>query len=207
MPRLPGCCHLHDNRVRARRCSERVVSSSETKSPRPHRGRAPGHRRWNSSGKAADIAGGPCPGPGSADASAPRACRQAAPGESWRSALSCSLPATPPGFPSEESTAPGWFRIDQPSRGVEAGWGMCLCPNQFFPSALPRHTSRENPSIPTWPRLEQCEGLQRLGVIPRGQPRLPKIPGASWCQGNRPDHEGTFCLGGEGSEGPPGWRS
>ena len=69
-PRLPGCCRLHDNRVRARRRSERVVSSSETKSPRPHTGRAPGRRRWNSSGKAADVAGGPCPGPGSADASA-----------------------------------------------------------------------------------------------------------------------------------------
>ena len=72
MPRLPGCCHLHDNRVRARRRSERVVSSSETKSPRPHRGRAPGHRRWNSSGKAADIAGGPCPGPGPAVLFAPQ---------------------------------------------------------------------------------------------------------------------------------------
>ena len=113
MPRLPGCCHLHDNRVRARRRSERVVSSSETKSPRPHRGRAPGHRRWNSSGKAADIAGGPCPGPGSADASAPRACRQAAPGESWRSAPSCSLPATPPGFPRFQNT----FIIPQGSSG------------------------------------------------------------------------------------------
>ena len=74
----------------------------------------------------------------------PRARRQAAPGESWRSAPSCSLPAAPPGFPSEESTAPGWFLTDRPSGGKK----MCLCPNQFLPSALPRLLGRIRASQP-----------------------------------------------------------
>ncbi|XP_047593065.1 uncharacterized protein LOC125104526 [Lutra lutra] len=52
-----------------RRRSLPVVSSSETKSPRPHTAPAAGRRQWNSSGKAADVAGGHCPSPGSADAS------------------------------------------------------------------------------------------------------------------------------------------
>lgn len=77
--------------------------------------------------------------------------------------------------------------------------------NVSLPKPVPplcsSETSRENPSIPTWARLERCEGLSRLAAPPRGRPRLPEVPGASWCQGNRPDHEGTLCLCGEAPKG------
>lgn len=60
---------------------------------------------------------------------------------------------------------------------------------------------QENPSIPTWPSLGQCEGFSGLPAAPRGRPGLPEIPGASWCQGNRPDHEGTSRPRGEAAKG------
>lgn len=63
----------------------------------------------------------------------PRARRQAAPGESWRSAPSCSLPAAPPGFPSEESTAPGWFLTDRPSGGKKCVFAQTSSSPLLFP--------------------------------------------------------------------------
>lgn len=61
----------------------RRVSSSETKAPARTRPRLRScRRRWNSSGKAADVAGSA--GLRQLMQAQPRACRQAAPGESWR---------------------------------------------------------------------------------------------------------------------------
>ena len=70
------------------------------------------------------------------------------------------VPFRPPRpiFPARSQQRLGGSSVTSPV-GVRWVGGMCLCPNQFFLSALPRQTSRQNPSIPTWPRLEQCEGL------------------------------------------------
>lgn len=73
--------------------------------------------------------------------------------------------------------------------------GTCLCLNQFFASVLRRLPWRIRAAQPAhvWVNMDGSLAPSRY----REMPRLPEIPGASWCQGNRPDHEGILCLGGE----------
>lgn len=161
-PRLPGCCRLHDNGVRARRGSKQVVSSSETKSPRPHAGRPQAAGGGILLGRRLTSRAALAPALAALMQAQPRACRQAAPGESWRCAPSCSLPATPPGFPCAESTAPGCFLTDRPSGG--GGGGAGKCPNQFSPSALPRLLRKIRASQPghVWINGKGSGGSQPL---------------------------------------------
>lgn len=176
-----------------------MVSSSETKSPRPHAARAPGRRRWNSSGKAADVAGGRCPSPGSADASpAPRLQARSPPGElAPRSVL---LPSGRRARFSQRGVNSSWV---VPQRKAQKGEKMCL-PTPVLQLGSSQ-ASRGNQSIPARPRAGQCEG-RALGLpaATRRWPRPPETPGANRCQGNGPDHEGILGLGGEVVKGR--WR-
>lgn len=181
MPRLPGCCRLHDNRVRARRRSERVVSSSETKSPRPHTGRAPGRRRWNSSGKAADVAGGPCPGPGSADVSAAPRLQAGSP----RGELAQCSVLFPSGHParfSQRGVNSSWVAPQRPAPWGWGGWGECVfAQTSSFPLLFPdRLLGRIRASQPghVWSNVKGSSGSQSSPGDSPGCPRYLVPAGA-----------------------------
>lgn len=129
-PRLSGCRRLHDNSGDA---ASKWCHPPKPKAPAPT---PPGPLAAGSGillGRRLTSLAATAPALAVLMQAQPRACRHAAPWESWHSAPSCSLPATAPGFPSEESTAPGWFLTERPRRGKK-----CVCLHHFFPSALPR---------------------------------------------------------------------
>lgn len=149
-----------------------MVSSSETKSPRPHEGLAPGHRQWNSSGKAADIAGGPCPGPGSACKRRPAPAGDS-PGESGAVLRLVQL-GHPARF-SQRGVNGSWVVPHRPAR-VGWGWGReCVFTQTALSTLLfPDTSERIRTSQPghVWSNVKGSSGSQSSP----GQPRLPRIP-------------------------------
>lgn len=147
-PRLPGCCRLHDYRVRTGDAACQWCHPPKPKAPAPTPPQPLAAGSGILLGRRLTSLAAAAPALAALMQAQPRACRQAAPWESWRSAPSCSLPATPPDFPCEESTAPGWFLTERSSAG---GGGKVSLPKPvlpplFFPDFL---GESEHPSLTT----------------------------------------------------------
>lgn len=106
----------------------------------------PGRRKWNSSGKEADVAGGQAPAPAqaSADASAAPPVGRQSP-RTWRSTMSCSFPATAPSFLFGVNS---FWVVSHPK--IQCRWGQCVFPQTKSPRIFP-DWARRNLNIPVWP--------------------------------------------------------
>lgn len=129
----------------------------------------PGRRKWNSSGKEGDVAGGQAPAPAQAgtDASAAASGRQSP--RTWRRTMSCSFPATPPSFLFGVNS---FWVVSHPK--TQCRWGQCVFPQtkslRFFPD-----WDRRNLNIPDCPLLGQYGRRPEL-ILSLGPPRWPGIP-------------------------------
>lgn len=142
-PRLSGCRRLHDNSGDA---ASKWCHPPKPKAPAPT---PPGPLAAGSGillGRRLTSLAATAPALAVLMQAQPRACRHAAPWESWHSALSCSLPATAPGFPSEESTAPGWFLTERPRRGKKNVSASTTSSLRLFPDLL---GESEHPNLTT----------------------------------------------------------
>lgn len=145
---LQGCqdaVGLHDNKVCANEETQQTsgVILRNQPSPPPH---CWGHRKWNSSGKEADVAGGqvPAPAEAGADASAAPSVGRQSP-RTWHSTVSCSFPATPPSFLFGVNS---FWVVSHPK--IECRWGQCVFPQSKSLRTFP-YWDRRNLNIPVWP--------------------------------------------------------